>query len=98
MNNHQSTGVSSWKFFNYRVGLSRFLNIMRRDNDGFVAIFGDLDQMVPDALTQERINADGRFVQNEKLRIVHQGYREGNSSLLTPATEKKTPKCIGSQS
>lgn len=32
----------------YRVRLSSFLDVVCRYDDGFVAIFGNLDQVVPD--------------------------------------------------
>lgn len=38
----------------YRVSLSRLLDVMRRDDDRFVAVFGDLDQVIPDTVGQRK--------------------------------------------
>lgn len=61
---------------------------MRRDDNRLLASLGDVYQMVPYTLSQQRIHTDGRFVKDEQLWIVHEGHRERHSALLSSAVEK----------
>lgn len=69
----------------YRVRLSCLLNVMCCYDHRLLSRFGNVHQVIPNALTQQWIHAHGRLVQNEQLRIVHQGNSEAHTTLLTTA-------------
>lgn len=69
----------------YRVRLSGFFDIMCRDDDGLLASFCDMNQMIPYTLSEKWIDANCRLVENQKLRIVHECDSERNTTLLTTA-------------
>lgn len=53
------------------MGLSGFFNVMRGDDHSLIAIFGDLHQMVPDALSEQRIHSNSGLIQNKQLWVMH---------------------------
>ena len=49
------------------------------------AVFGQSDQMLPNALSEHRIDADRRLVQHQEWRLVDQSRGQRDASLLTAA-------------
>lgn len=64
------------------AGLAGLLDVVGRDDDGRAAVLGDVHQVVPDALAQHRVHADGRLVQDEELGVGEERGREGDAPLL----------------
>lgn len=72
----------------HRVCLSSLFDVMRGDDDGLVAVLRDLDEMIPYALSQQRIHTHCRLVEDEELGVMHQGHGEGDPPLLSTARKK----------
>src|SRR5258708_753494 len=60
-----------------RFHLSQFVG---GKENGFAFVFESLDDL-PDLHTADRIEAAGRFIQNEKVRVVDQRLSQANSLL-----------------
>lgn len=51
------------------MGLASLLDVMRCDDNGFISSVSDFDQMIPNGLPNDRINANRRLVQNQEFRF-----------------------------
>lgn len=70
------------------MSLSRLLDVMGGDDDSLVSLAGDADQMRPDGLPQQWVHPHCRLVQDQKLRVVHEGHRERHAPLLAPTARE----------
>lgn len=73
----------------YRMRLPGLLNVMRGQDDCLVAVARDLHQVVPYGLPQQGIHSHGWLIEDQQLRVVHEGHCERHSTLLTTAIRKK---------
>ena len=63
---------------------SRLFDVVRGDDDSD-AFLGPRLEMLPDALSEHRIDADRRLVQHQKRRFVDESRGQRDASLLTAA-------------
>lgn len=49
------------------MSLSSLLDVMRSDNDRFVAVFRDLNQMIPDTSDKQKKNVEKTMVYAKRL-------------------------------
>ena len=56
---------------------------MRRDDDGRLAVLCDLDEMVPDGLSEDRVDADCWLVEDQQFRVGQERRGQGDATLLT---------------
>ena len=64
------------------IGLSCFFNVMSRDDDSNPFSLSESNQVMPDTLSQEWVDSNSRFVQNEKRRSMDKSSCQRHSSFL----------------
>lgn len=80
----------------YFVCLTGFLDVVRSNNNSGVFLLGNLNEMIPDAVAEDRIQADRWFVQDEQLWLVHHRRRKGHATLLPTAAVFQLPADVQS--